>query len=283
MQGKTIVVTGGTSGIGEVAAIKLAGMGARMILIARDKARGEATLARLETQAPGLGHQIHYADLAQLAETKRVAAEIAASEPRIDILINNAGAMFANRELTKDGFEKTFATNHLSYFVLTAGLRQPLLAAAPARIINTASHAHKSAQFDVNDLQMTKNYTSFQAYSRSKLANTLFTRELARRLKGTGVTANCLHPGFVATRFGDEAGGLIGHVVGLAKILAISPEEGAKTIIYLATAPEVAQTSGEYFYKCRRMAPTRAARDDGLARALWEKSVALTGVDFPPL
>lgn len=280
MQGKTIVVTGGTSGIGEVTAIKLAGMGARMILIARDKARGEATLARLEAQAPGLGHQIHYADLAQLAEMKRVAAEIAATEPKIDILINNAGAMFANREVTKDGFEKTFATNHLSYSVLTAGLRQPLLAAAPARIINTASHAHKSAQFDIDDLQSAKNYTSFQAYSRSKLANILFTRELARRLKGTGVTANCLHPGFVATRFGDEAGGLIGHVIGFAKILAISPEEGAKTIVYLTTAPEVAQTSGEYFYKCRRTAPTPAARDDGLARALWEKSVALTGVDW---
>ena len=280
MQGKTVVLTGGTSGIGEVAALKLAGIGARIILIARDKARGEATLARLEEEAPGLGHQIHYADLAQLAEMKRVAAEIAATEAKIDILINNAGAIFANREVTKDGFEKTFATNHLSYFVLTAGLRRPLLAAAPARIINTASHAHKTAQFDIDDLQSAKNYTSFQAYSRSKLANILFTRELARRLKGTGVTANSLHPGFVASRFGDEAGGLISHVIGLAKILAISPEEGAKTIVYLAIAPEVAQTSGEYFYKCRRTAPTRAARDDGLARALWEKSVALTGVDW---
>ncbi len=280
MQGKTIVVTGGTSGIGEVAAIKLAGMGARIILVARDKARSEATLARLEEQAPRLGHRVHYADLAQLSQMKRVAAEIAAAEPRIDILINNAGAMFANREVTKDGFEKTFATNHLSYFVVTAGLRQRLLAAAPARIVNTASHAHKGEQFDINDLQSTKNYTSFQAYGRSKLANILFTRELARRLKGTGVTANCLHPGFVATRFGDEAGGLISHVIGLAKHLAISPEEGAKTIVYLASSPDVAGTSGEYFYKCRRTAPTRIARDDGLARELWEKSVALTGVDW---
>lgn len=280
MQGKTIVVTGGTSGIGEVAAIHLAGMGARIVLVARDKDRAEATLARLEEQGPGLGHQVHYADLAQLAEMKRVAAEIAAAEPRIDILINNAGAMFANREVTKDGFEKTFATDHLAYFVLTAGLRERLLDSAPARIINTASHAHKTAQFDIGDLQMTKNYSSFQAYSRAKLANILFTRELARRTEGTGVTVNCLHPGFVATRFGDEAGGLIGHIFGLVKVLAISPEEGAKTIIHLATSPDVATTSGEYFYKCRRSAPTRAARDDAAARALWEKSVALTGVDW---
>ena len=280
MQGKTIVVTGGTSGIGEVAAIDLAGKGARIILVARDKRRGEATFARLEARAPNLGHRVHYADLAQLSEMKRVAAEIAAAEPRIDILINNAGAMFANREVTKDGFEKTFATDHLSYFVLTAGLRERLLAAAPARVINTASHAHKTAQFDIGDLQTTKNYTSFQAYSRAKLANILFTRELARRIEGTGITANCLHPGFVATRFGDEAGGLIGHVIGLAKVLAISPEEGAKTIIHLATSPDVATRSGEYFYKCRRTAPARAGRDDALARALWEKSVVLTGVDW---
>ncbi|QXX76200.1 General stress protein 39 [Methylovirgula sp. HY1] len=280
MQGKTIVVTGGTSGIGEVAALALAGMGARIVLVARNKGRGEATLARLEQQAPGVGHRLHYADLAQLAEMKRVAVEIAAAEPRIDILINNAGAMFANREVTKDGFEKTFATDHLSYFVLTAGLRERLLAAGSARIINTSSHAHKTAQFDINDLQSTKNYTSFLAYGRAKLANILFTRELARRTAGTGVTVNCLHPGFVATRFGDEAGGLIGHVIGLAKVLAISPEEGAKTLIYLATAPEVATKSGEYFYKSRRTAPARAGRDDAMARALWEKSVALTGVDW---
>ena len=280
MQGKTIVLTGGTSGIGEVAAIKLAGLGARMILIARDKERGEATLAKLEARAPGLRHQVHYANLSELAEMKRVAAVIAAAEPKIDLLINNAGAMFAHRHVTQDGFEKTFALNHLSYFVLTLGLRAPLSAAASAQIINTASDAHKSAQFDLDDLQTARNYTSFQAYSRSKLANILFTRELARRLKGTGVTANCLHPGFVATRFGDEAGGLIAHIIGFAKHLAISPEEGAKTIVYLATSPDAAGASGDYFYKCRRTAPTRAGRDDGLASALWQKTVALTGVDW---
>ncbi|HEY5226300.1 MAG TPA: SDR family NAD(P)-dependent oxidoreductase, partial [Methylovirgula sp.] len=167
MQGKTIVVTGGTSGIGEVAAFELAGMGARIVLIARSKSRGEASLARVQARAPGVDHQIHYADLAQLSDVKRVAAEVAAAEPKIDVLINNAGAMFANRTTTADGFEKTFALNHLSYFVLTAGLRASLLAAARARIVNTASDAHKTAQFNIDDLQMAKNYTSFQAYSRS--------------------------------------------------------------------------------------------------------------------
>jgi NAD(P)-dependent dehydrogenase (short-subunit alcohol dehydrogenase family) len=280
MQGKTVVVTGATSGIGEVAALQLAAAGARLVLIGRDRTRGDATVAKLEAAAPGRGHQIHYADLAQLAEMKRVGAEIAAAEPKIDVLINNAGAMFAHREVTEDGFEKTFATNHLSYFVLTALLRERLLGSAPARIINTSSDAHKPAQFDIDDLQTAKNYTSFQAYSRSKLENILFTRELARRLKGTGVTANCLHPGFVATRFGDAAGGLIGRFVGFAKIFAISPEAGAKTIVYLATSPDVAGNNGDYFYKCRRATSTRAGRDDEFARALWERSVALTGVDW---
>lgn len=280
MQGKTVVLTGGTSGIGEVAAMKLAGMGARLVLVARDEARGKAMMAKLETAAPGRGHEIHYADLAQIGEMKRVAAEIAAAEPKIDVLVNNAGAMFANRLATKDGLERTFALDHLSYFVLACGLRERLLAAASARIVSTSSHAHRTAQFNINDLQSVKNYTSFQAYARAKLANILFTKELARRLKGGSITANSLHPGFVATRFGDEAGGLISHVIGLAKVLAISPEEGAKTLVYLASSPEVAQTSGEYFYKCRRTAPIRAARDEALARALWDKSVALTGMDW---
>ena len=280
MQGKTVVVTGGTSGIGEVAALRLAKMGARIVLVARDKARGEATMAELEREAPQRGHAIHYADLALLADMKRVASEIAAAEPKIDVLINNAGAMFAEREVTKDGFEKTFALNHLSYFVMAAGLRGALIAAPAARIVNTASDAHKGAPFDIGDLQSSNNYKSFQAYGRTKLENILFTRELARRLEGTRATTNCLHPGFVATRFGDEAGGLISHVIGLAKYLAISPEEGAKTIIYLAASPEVAKTSGKYFYKCHAMPPTKDARDDRLAGQLWQKTVELTGVDW---
>jgi len=281
MQGKTVVITGGTSGIGEVAALRLAGMGARIVLTARGKARGEATLDRLNKHAPGLAHKVHYVDLAQTGEMKRVAAEIAAQEPRIDVLINNAGAMFSQRQLTPDGFELTFATNHLAYFVMTAGLRERLLASAPARIVSTSSTAHTMAKFDINDLQTATNYTAMKAYGRSKLENILFTRELARRLPGTGVTANCLHPGVVATRFGDASGGAIQSIMSVVKVFAISPEKGAKTIIYLASSPEVTGTSGVYFSKCRPVTPTRAARDDQLARELWQKSVELTGVDWP--
>ncbi len=280
MQGKTVVITGATSGIGEVAALRLAGMGARIVAVARSKARGEATLAQLNAQAPGLAHKVHYADLSLLADMKRVAAEIAASEPRIDVLINNAGAMFAKRQLTADGFELTFALNHLSYFVVTVGLRERLLASAPARIVNTSSDAHRAARFDIDDLQTAKNYRSFEAYARSKLENILFTRELARRLQGTGVTANCLHPGVVATRFGHESGGLVSSLLKLVQYVAISPEKGAETIVYLASSPDIAGVSGEYFYKCKPAVPTRAARDDRLAAELWQKTVERTGVDW---
>jgi retinol dehydrogenase 12 len=219
MRGKTVVITGGTSGIGEVAAEMLAKKGARIVLVARDKTRGDATLARLRNSAPGVAHSIHFADLTRLSEMKRVAAQIADQEPRIDVLINNAGALFARRQLTQDGLEFTFALNHMAYYVLTEGLRERLLASRPARIINTASNAHQDATLDFDDLQSAKNFGAMKAYSRSKLCNILFTRELARRLHGTGVTANCLHPGFVATRFGDQSRGPIAHLLWLAKFL----------------------------------------------------------------
>ncbi|MGP0060833.1 MAG: SDR family oxidoreductase [Beijerinckiaceae bacterium] len=280
MQGKTIVITGGTSGIGEVAALKLAAMGARIVLVARSKGRGEATLARLDKSAPGLSHKVHYADLSRLAEMKRVAAEIAASEERIDVLINNAGALFNARRVTQDGLEYTFATNHMAYFVVTALLRERLMGSVPARIVNTASNAHQAAKLDLDDLQSAKNFMGFAAYGRSKLCNILFTRELARRLQGTGVTANCLHPGFVASRFGDDSGGLLAPVVRVAKLFAISPEKGAETIVYLASSPAVAQTSGEYFAKSRPALPTKTARDDKLAQQLWEKTADLAGIDW---
>ena len=275
MKGKTVVITGGTSGIGEIAAERLAQMGARIVLIARDKSRGEATLARLHERAPGLGHAVHYADLARIPEMKRVAAEIAHKEPRIDVLINNAGAMFSSRRLTEDGLEYTFALNHMAYFVVTEGLRERLLASAPARIVSTASAAHQGARLDFDDLQLAKSFSAMKAYGRSKLCNILFTRELARRLHGTGVTANCLHPGFVATRFGDQSGGVISRFVGLAKLFAIPPEKGAETIIYLASSPKIAATTGRYFYKCGPITPSYAARGDGATLLLWERSAAL--------
>src|SRR5437763_8912270 len=194
MRGKTVVITGGTSGIGEVAAEILAKMGARIVLVARDKIRGEVTLARLRNSVTGVAHSAHLANLTRLAEMKRVAAQIADQEQRIDVLINNAGALFARRRLTPDGLEFTFALNHMAYFVVTEGLRERLIASKPARIINTASAAHQDAILDFDDLQSKKNYRALKAYSRSKLCNILFTRELARRLHGTGVTANCRIP-----------------------------------------------------------------------------------------
>jgi len=169
MRGKVVVITGGTAGIGQVAAERLVALGARMVLVTRDRRRGEAALARLRERAPGVAHRLHYADLSRLAEVKRVAAEIASAEPRIDVLINNAGAMYSSRLVTEDGLELTFATNHMSYVVMTYGLRERLTAAAPARVVNTASDAHKGATLDFGDLQSARRHRGFTVYGRSKL------------------------------------------------------------------------------------------------------------------
>jgi NAD(P)-dependent dehydrogenase (short-subunit alcohol dehydrogenase family) len=279
MQGKVIVITGATSGIGQVAAEQLAGMGARLVLVARDKVRGQAVMARLHERAPGVVHSIHYADLSRLVEMKRVAAEIAAAEARIDVLINNAGALFSSRQVTEDGLERTFATNHMAYVVLTHGLRERLIASAPARVVNTASAAHNRAQLDFDDLQSAHGYRGFKVYGRSKLCNILYTRELARRWAGTGVTVNSLHPGFVATRFADHSGGLFSYIVRMAKTFAISPEKGADTIVYLASSLEVAHVSGGYFYKCRPAMPSKEAQDAAAANRLWQESTRLGGIE----
>jgi NAD(P)-dependent dehydrogenase (short-subunit alcohol dehydrogenase family) len=275
MRGKVVVVTGGTSGIGQVAAEQLAGMGARIVLVARDPARTQATLERLRQAGPGVEHSAHLADLARIADTRRVGAEIAATEPRIDVLINNAGALFNTRQLSADGLEMTFAVNHMAYFVLTEALLPRLTASAPARIVSTASAAHSGAMLDFDDLQMAKGYSGFGAYGRSKLANILFTHELARRLSGTGVTANCLHPGFVATRFGDSSGGLTQLIMPIAKLFAISPQKGAETIAYLACSPDVASTTGLYFSQYRPTTPSPEAQDDAAAARLWAESEAI--------
>jgi NAD(P)-dependent dehydrogenase (short-subunit alcohol dehydrogenase family) len=277
MQGKTVVITGGTSGIGEVAAVELAKQGARVVLIARDSARGDVTMAKLRKANPGADHKIHIAELSQLKAMKRVADEIGASEPQVNVLINNAGAMFGTRQVTEDGLEMTFATNHMAYFVMT-NLLLPRLGPG-ARIVSTASDAHKGARLDFDDLQSEKRYSGFSVYGKSKLCNILFNRELARRLDGSGVTANCLHPGFVATRFGDNSGGVFQTVLKVAKpVGAISPEEGAKTIIYLAASPDVAGKSGGYYYKNKIATPTTEAQNDADAKRLWEISTRLSGV-----
>jgi NAD(P)-dependent dehydrogenase (short-subunit alcohol dehydrogenase family) len=279
MRGKTVVITGATSGIGEVAACALAQQGARIVLIARDRARGEHTLKRIEAVAADQHHVIHYANLSRLAEMKRVAEVIAGSETRIDVLINNAGALFGTRQVTGDALEMTFATNHIAYFVLTNLLLARLQASPGARIVSTASDAHRRAKLDFGDLQLEKGYSGFGMYGRSKLMNILFTRELARRLAGSGVTANCLHPGFVATRFADASGGLTSLMVKGAKKFALTPAEGAKTLIYLASSPEVDGVTGKYFEKCKEATPTAEAQNDADARRLWDISLQLSGLE----
>jgi len=280
MQGKTVVITGATSGIGEVAAHKLAAMGARIVFVARDRTRGEATLARLRERNPKADHRAHYADLSRLAEMKRAGVAIAEAEPRIDVLMNNAGAMFYSRRVTEDNLELTFALNHMSYFVITYILRDRLIATPESRIVSTSSAAHRGAKPAFDDLQSSSSYSSFKVYGRSKLYNILFTRELSRRLKGTGVTANCLHPGFVATRFGDAGSkGAFGIGFRLAKNLALSPEDGARTLIYLASSQEAAGITGQYFDKCAVATPTKQAQDDEAAKRLWAESTRIAG--FP--
>jgi NAD(P)-dependent dehydrogenase (short-subunit alcohol dehydrogenase family) len=276
MHGKTIVITGATSGIGEVAAIRLAEQGARIVFTARDKARADVTMEKLLRANGAVSHAVHLGDLSLLADMKRVAGEIG-QEPRIDVLINNAGAVFNARQETLDGLERTFALNHMSYFVIT-NLLLPKLKDG-ARIVSTASGAHRRAKLDFDDLQSRRGYSGFAVYSKSKLCNILFTGELARRIAGTGVTANCLHPGFVATRFGDQSGGLLSAFVRVAKPFGgISPQEGAKTIVYLASSSEIASVSGEYFYECKIDMPSAEARNDRDAKRLWDVSAELAGV-----
>ena len=289
MKGKVIVITGATSGIGQVAAESLAGMGARIVQVARDPRRGQEAMKRLFGRSPGVTHSIYYADLLRLSEMRRVASEIAEAEGNIDVLINNAGAMFGSRQLTEDGLERTFALNHMAYFVLTQRLRHRLVAGA--RVVNTASDAHEGAVLDFDDLQSARAYQGsflqwlryggpgFQVYGRSKLANILFTRELSRRLAGTGVTANCLHPGFVATRFGDETGGLISFSIRIGKRFALSPQRGAETLVYLASSADLATVTGEYFFECRPSTPSREAQDDGVAQRLWRETARLAHLE----
>jgi len=279
MRGKTIVITGATSGIGEIAAIRLAEQGARILFTARDEKRGKATFEKLVRANDAAEHVMHLGDLSLLSEQKKVARAIAA-EPQIDVLINNAGALFNQRIETSEGLEKTFALNHMSYFTITNLLLDRLKATPGSRVVSVSSRAHHGAKLDFDDLQSRRNYRGFAVYSKSKLCNILFTRALAKRLAGTGMTANCLHPGFVATRFADESGGWIQRLVKLAKPLgAISPEDGAKTIIYLASSPDLGLVSGEYFYQCKIMAPTAEAQNDTDAERLWQASAKIAAVD----
>ena len=276
MHGKTVVITGATSGIGQVAAEALARQGARVVFTARDATRGRAMLDRLVRANPDAAHDWVQADLATIAAMNAAADALARKLARIDVLINNAGAIFERREVTADGLEKTFAVNHMAYFVVTARLRPRL--AADARIVSTASAAHAYGVLDFDDLQSDRRYSGWGAYGRSKLCNILWTRELARRLAGAEVTANCVHPGAVRTGFGGNNGGLVKTLFGLARPFMLTPAQGADTLIYLASSPEVAGQTGGYWSHRRPMQPSAAARDADAASRLWEVSARLAGV-----
>jgi NAD(P)-dependent dehydrogenase (short-subunit alcohol dehydrogenase family) len=276
VRGKTCIITGATDGIGLEAAAGLGALGARLVLVGRNRPKGEVVLAALRQRVPGIAAEMHYADLSRRDEIRRLVPELLAAAPRIDVLLNNAGAFFAERVVIEDGLEQTFTLNHMGYFRLTALLRERLIASAPARIVNVASEAHRNASLDFDDLQTARGYNGWKAYQRSKLANILFTRELARRLAGTGVTANCLHPGFVKTSFGDNNRGFWGIGIRLGKLFAaISIPRGAETPVYLASAPEIEGVTGKYFDKCRVREPNAAARNDADAERLWKESERL--------
>jgi NAD(P)-dependent dehydrogenase (short-subunit alcohol dehydrogenase family) len=273
---KTCIITGATSGIGLQTATRLGFLGARLLLVGRNREKGEAALAQLRTKVPGIAVKMYYADLSQADEILRLAAALLNDAGRIDVLFSNAGAIFARRETMPDGLEHTFALNHMGYFRLTALLRPRLIASAPARIVNVASEAHRSAQLDFNDLQLSMRYSGWTAYRRSKLANILFTRELARQLENTAVTVNCLHPGFVASNFGENNRGIWRLGIKVAKRLtAISVERGAETPVYLSSSSNVDDINGKYFEDCRQRASSEAAQDDAAAARLWEQRRSL--------
>jgi len=277
MQGQVCVVTGATSGIGKAAAAALAQQGAEIIVVGRDPARAEATAAAI--QAGGAPPpKVEIADLARLDQVRALAGRLNQTLDRIDVLINNAGLVLNERRLTPDGYEYVFAVNHLAPFLLTNLLRPKLTASAPARVITVSSDAHTAARLDLDDPNLEHGWSSWRSYSNSKLANILFTRELAGRLDGTGVTANCLHPGVVRTGFGRDARPLMRVGITIARPFMLSPERGADTIVYLASSPDVAAKTGGYYVKREPREPSAAARDDGLARGLWETSERLTGL-----
>jgi len=276
MKGAVCVVTGATSGIGKAAATALARLGATVVLVGRDCGRTESAAAEIAPVSAS-PPRAEVADLASLEQVRGLAGRLDGLE-RIDVLINNAGLMLGERRITPDGLEHVFALNHLAPFLLTNLLLPKLAASAPARVITVTSDAHSAARLDLSDPNLEHGWDSWRSYANSKLANILFTRELARRLDGTGVTANCAHPGVVRTGFGRESRPLLKLGITIARPFMLSPERGADTIVYLASSPDVAGQTGGYYVKRQRREPSAAARDDATARKLWELSEKLTGL-----
>lgn len=278
MDGRVCLITGATSGIGKAAATGLARQGAQVVLVGRDRGRAEDVAAEIGSSSPAVP-RVEIADLASMEQVRALAGRVAALE-RVDVLINNAGLLAGERRVTPDGFEHVFAVNHLAPFLLT-NLLLPKLT-PPARVVTVTSDAHGAASLDLGNPHLANGWDSWRSYANSKLANILFTRELARRLDGTGVTANCAHPGVVRTGFGREAKPLMRYGLILARPFFLSPERGADTVVYLASSPDVAGETGGYYVKRQRREPSAAARDDATARKLWEISEKMTGLHPPP-
>jgi len=273
IEGKTVVVTGASSGIGKMAALELARRGARLVLLCRNPQKA----SEVANEAKSIGRYepgVVIADMASLAEIRRAADEIKQTHERIDVLINNAGAFHSARTATLDGYETTFAVNHLGYFLLTDLLLDRLKKSAPARIVNVASHAHRRGTIKFDDLQRTK-WNGGDAYAQSKLANILFSNELAHRLEGSGVTSNALHPGVVATRFAAGTGGPVGLFFKVFRPLLRSESDGAKTTVHLACGPELPIASGGYYADERPSKQSKEAGDAAIAKRLWEVSEKL--------
>jgi len=282
MQGKVAVITGGNSGIGKETAVALAGMGAHLIIAARNPAKAAAAVKEVKERAPGASVEHLPLDLASFASVRAFASAFGERGDQLDVLVNNAGAVLRSRSSTEDGHETQLQVNHLSHFLLTNLLREQL-ERARGRVVNVSSTGHTFARkgLDFGDLEWTnRRYQGFGVYCATKLANILFTRELATRWASTGVTSNAVHPGFVGSNFGREGDmGILGGVAMLiARPFAISSATGARTSIYLASSPDVEGVSGQYFYKCRVTKPSDAALDDAAAARLWEISAEMTGV-----
>ncbi len=280
MDGKTVLITGATNGIGKVAALELAKKGAHVVIVGRNPAKTTETVAEIKAASGNTKVEMILADLSSMAEVRKVADAFKASHSRLDVLINNAGAVFANRQETVDGYEMSFAFNHLAYFLLTNLLLDTLKASAPARIVSVSSAAHTSGILDFDDLGSKKNYglAGFRAYGLSKLANIMFTYELARRLEGTGVTANVLHPGLVGTGFGKNNSSLMKFAMRLLSPFSLTPEQGADTIIYLASSPQLIGVSGKYWEKRKPTQSTSISYVEAAQKQLWAVSEQMTGL-----
>ena len=272
MNGKICLVTGATDGIGKVSARVLAEMGAKVIIVGRNPEKSAAVLTELKSVSGNENIDLLLADLAVMQEVRDLAEQVISRYDRLDVLLNNAGGYFAKHEITSDGLEMTFALNHMSYFLLTNKLMGLLKSSVPARIVNVSSDAHYGVDIEFDNLNGEQDYKAWKAYQKSKLANVLFTYELLKKVPAD-ITVNCLHPGFVATNFGNNNGGFVSPVLKIAKrISAIDPEEGAKTSIFLCSSPEVEEVSGKYFFKCQPKTSSRESRNMDTAKRLWQIS-----------